>query len=360
MNKFVTTIAITIALQTAIAQSVYKYQVEKINNDIYVLHPLISDYRWVTANIIVIINETDVLVVDSGLLPDAAFEAIKEIRKLTPKPVRYLVNTHWHGDHWQGNEAFAKTYPGLQIIATEQGKLSMEENGMVWVKTLYLKHHNNYVNIYEKAVAEKSLDGEALTDPKLSELKTAVVDMKKDIESLKKLNPVLPNTTYSDKLVITDKKREIQLLYYGVANTSGDAIVYLPGEKILITGDLVVHPAPYESGMFSPEWLEVMRKMNTLDYQVLLPGHGEVQHDKAYVNFLIAYFAEIISQIRTAYVTSGISSPEELRKVVTDKTVGDKLVAQDPAYQKFVDQVGTGFVSAAIGTASKRVIQGKK
>jgi len=111
--------------------------------------------------------------------------------------------------------------------------------------------------------------------------------------------------------------------------------------------------------MFSPEWRDVMKKMNALDYTILLPGHGEIQHSKAYVDFLIAYFTDIIAQVKEAYVTNGVSSVDELKKVVTDKTVTDRLsgIAE---YKPFVAQLSPGFVHAAITTAAKRIIQGKK
>ncbi len=104
------------AINLVSAQSVYNYEVEKIVEDVYLLKPKINRYRWVTANIVVIVNADDILVVDSGLLPAAAAEAIKEIKKISSKPVRYLLNTHWHGDHWQGNEAFARNIQVCKLL----------------------------------------------------------------------------------------------------------------------------------------------------------------------------------------------------------------------------------------------------
>ncbi|MEJ0029532.1 MAG: MBL fold metallo-hydrolase [Bacteroidota bacterium] len=210
MRSHIIAFILGLSFNHAAAQSAYSYQVEKVNPDIYVLKPTISDYRWVTANIIVIVNESDVMVVDSGLLPEAATEAIKEIKKITPKPVRYLVNTHWHGDHWQGNEVFKRTYPGIDIISTEQTKLALQENGLVWVNKLYPKNYGGFIDTYEKAIAEKSLYGEALSDTQVAELKTTLTDVRKDIDGIKKIIPVLPNLTYSERMVISDKKREIQ------------------------------------------------------------------------------------------------------------------------------------------------------
>lgn len=348
-----------LSLSQSSAQSFYKYEVQKVANDVFVLKPVISDYRWVTSNIVLIVNENDLLVVDSGLLPDAGSEAIKEIKKISSKPVRYLVNTHWHGDHWQGNEAFEKTFPRIQIIATEQGKKGMEENGLVWARKLYIKHFENYIGGYDKAIAEKSLDGKSLSDAEVSNLKIATTQFKQDLEGMKHLNPVLPNVTFSERVVITSGKREIDFLYLGVGNTSGDAVLYLPNEKIVIAGDLVVHPSPYESGMFSPEWLETSQKLAALDFQILIPGHGEVQNGKDYLNFLNSLFAEIIKQVKNAYLSNGISGADDLKKAVTHKSVTDEL-SKVNSNKPFIGKLESGFIPQAIQTSFKRIIQGKK
>jgi cyclase len=355
---FITGLLLLISSTNLSGQSFFKYNVEKVTNDIYVLKPQISEYRWVTANIVVVINESDVLVVDSGFLPAAADEAIKEIKKLTPKPVKYLVNTHWHGDHWQGNESFVKAFPNVEIIATEQGLKGIKRNGMVWVEQLYNRYLQNYLEGYEKAVIEKSIDGKPMTDAQVEELKAAIVQVKQDIASVKQLKPVFPSVTYSDKMVLNKGQRDIQLLYFGVGNTSGDAVVYLPKEKVLITGDLVVHPSPYESGMFSPEWLEVSKKVGELDYQLLIPGHGDVQKDHHYLDFLNAFFEEIIKQVGQAYV-NGKTKVDDIKLVVTHQSVMDEL-NKTAAYREFTKNLENDFVPAAINTSFKRIMQGKQ
>src|SRR5262249_55798317 len=71
-------------------------------------------------NSVVVVNENDVLVFDTFSRPSTARTLLAEIRKITNKPVRYLVNSHHHPDHWSGNEVFAEAFPGVEIIATEQ------------------------------------------------------------------------------------------------------------------------------------------------------------------------------------------------------------------------------------------------
>lgn len=331
---------------------------EKATENVYVLKPDISKYRWVTSNIVIVINDADVLVVDSGLLPEAAEEAIKEIRKLTDKPVRYLINTHWHGDHWQGNGAFAKAFPELDIIATDHGYKGIARNGMVWANKLYPKHFQNYVTSYEKSVKEKQIDGKLLNDLELKELKEGLAEMKNDLNGIKRLIPKFPTMTYSESLTIRSGEREIQLLYLGVGNTSGDAIIYLPKEKILIAGDLVVHPSPFESGMFSPEWLETSKKLEALDFNLLIPGHGDILKGHAYLQFLNALYEEVILQVDEAY-KNGISKGDEIKDVVTHKTVTDKL-SKKIDFREFVKALEPDFVPAAVRNSYLRIIQGKQ
>lgn len=330
----------------SISQNRYSYTTEKITDNIYVLKPNINNYRWVTANIVVIINNDDVFVVDSGLLPSAGEEAIKEIKKLTNKPVRYLLNTHWHGDHWQGNEAFAKAYPGLQIIASEKNKQAIERNGMLWVKIFY----NRYLGMMlkEDEASLRNQDSvQTMTSEQKIELEEGLKQVKLDSAEMLTLKPVFPNTTFSDKMVISSGDRDIELYYLGIGNTIGDAIVYLPKEKILITGDLVVYPSPFESGAFSKDWINTSLKLQkSFRYDILIPGHGAVQHDTTYLEYLNALFKEIAKQMNDAF-SSGNVDANTVVTIVTYKTVTDEL-NRDLRFVKYTKMLDPGFIGAAI------------
>jgi glyoxylase-like metal-dependent hydrolase (beta-lactamase superfamily II) len=83
-------------------------------------------------NSVVVINESDVLVFDTFSRPSSARQVLAEIKKLTPKSVRYVVNSHWHPDHWSGNEVFAVEFPGLEIIASEETRRFMLNIANAW------------------------------------------------------------------------------------------------------------------------------------------------------------------------------------------------------------------------------------
>ena len=83
-------------------------------------------------NSVVIVNANDVLVFDTFTRPSTARTVLAEIRKLTDKPVRYVVNSHHHPDHWSGNEVYAQAFPGLEIIASEETRQFMLNIANAW------------------------------------------------------------------------------------------------------------------------------------------------------------------------------------------------------------------------------------
>src|SRR5438128_9147884 len=87
-------------------------------------------------NSVAIVNDVDVLVFDTTTRPSTAEQIIAEIRKITDKPVRFVVNSHWHPDHWSGNQAYAAAFPGLEIIATEKERDLMLNMTSLWPKLL--------------------------------------------------------------------------------------------------------------------------------------------------------------------------------------------------------------------------------
>lgn len=357
MKRFSFVLLIFVSV-TARSQPVYHYDVTKVMDGIYLLEPVINDYRWVTANVIVIVNDNDVMVVDSGLTPAAGAEAIKEIRRITSKPVKYLVNTHWHGDHWQGNEAFVAAYPGVEVVASAEGRNGIMRNGMLWVRQFYNKYLQLMIDDYE-ATIQKGItrEGKKLSEPEMNTLKAGLADVKLDLAAIKSLKVTPPTLTFEKQMTITKGSREIQLHHLGWGNTTGDAIVYLPAEKLLITGDLVVSPSPYESASFSREWFETSKKLREFSFNYLLPGHGKLQTDASYLDYLNALFAEIIKQINAAF-TQGKNTVEEASTAVTNDSVVAEM-SKDDRYKKFLKDLAPSFVPACVKSALQKAREGK-
>src|SRR5215471_6810543 len=107
-------------LETDVAKAQAMLIHEDLGNGVHVFRaPEDLDY-WTSTNSVVVINGDDVVVFDSATRAVTAKAVIAEIRKLTPKPVRALINSHWHQDHWSGNDEYQKAFPGLRIVASEE------------------------------------------------------------------------------------------------------------------------------------------------------------------------------------------------------------------------------------------------
>jgi cyclase len=170
--------------------------------------------------------------------------------------------------------------------------------------------------------------GEKLTDKEKAQLSEELKVYKDVLPKIKTIRLVLPTVTFDQQLTLHQGDRTIQILYFGRGNTRGDVAVYLPREKVLVTGDLLVHPVPFAYGSFLGEWIQSMKKLRELDADVIVPGHGPVMHDKEYVNTVIELLESVVSQVRDA-AGRGLSL-EETRKAVKLESFRRRLAGDDP------------------------------
>ena len=111
---------------------------------------------------------------------------------------------------------------------------------------------------------------------------------------------VLPNETVTDVLRIDDPIAPVELHFFGVANTHGDLMAWLPRQKVAVSGDAVVLPTPYGFNVSTIPWLETLHRLEQLPFTTLIPGHGSVQHDRRYLATLEWSMRDIAAKARAA------------------------------------------------------------
>jgi cyclase len=239
-------------------------------------------------NSIAILSSDGVLVFDTNGTRDASAAVLAQIRALTDKPVRWIVNSHWHWDHWYGTETYVRAFPGVHIVTHEKNRQMMEGPALDFNRPFMDEQLPAYI---------KSVEARAAASPDLASL---VAADKAFYDEKKNVRPVPANVTFSDRMMIELGERHIEVLNYGRGVTPGDTFVYLPEEKVLLLGDLIVNPITFALSGYPTEWLRVLERIDRLDADVIVTGHGAPLRDKALLHETMDVFRVLLREGKAA------------------------------------------------------------
>lgn len=275
----------------------------------------LGDAANVDGTAVAIINDTDVVVVDAQWTPATARRVIAELRTLTNKPVRYVITTHWHGDHWFGNQAYAEAFPGVEFVAHANTAIDLEAEEIPTLEKTKSDALPGFIGAIEQVLASgKRRSGQALTASDSARLRRQIDAVRWAIPAFREVQPVRPTLTIADSLVLRRGARTIVVRYLGRGNTRGDLSVWLPAERVLVTGDLLVNPAPYSFGSFLGDWVATLGKLRALPATVIIPGHGAIQRDWRYLDLVVELLESTRAQARAA-VAKGLDLEATRRAV---------------------------------------------
>jgi glyoxylase-like metal-dependent hydrolase (beta-lactamase superfamily II) len=281
-----------------------KFEMVKVSEGVYAAIRKEPPGLTVNANSVFIINEDDVVVVDTTLTPSTAREELAALRRLTTKPVRYVINTHWHDDHIMGNGVYREAFPNVEFIAHARTLEYLLATGLTNRRqAMSEKGYPQFIAAL-KGRLEKNVS--VLGGPLSDEERTTLASDIQIAERYMAENPgaqvALPTITLEDRLTLHRGSRTIDIRYLGRGHTSGDIVVHLPEASILITGDLVIYPVPYVGNPQSHpgDWSATLEKLINLHPAVIIPGHGPVLHDDSYLKLMAGLFASIRQQVEAA------------------------------------------------------------
>lgn len=235
-----------------------------------------------------------VLVVDTHSSPAAARALIRQIGRLTPKPVRYVVNTHFHYDHWQGNEAYTGVWPaGIDIISSETTRERLAAFGATRAKALLAGFDRQLALLRQRRDTTEDAAARARLADSVQAAEAAV-------DGLRRMELVLPTLTFDRSLVLRRGAAEVHLLFLGRGHTDGDVVVFLPRERVLIAGDLLTASVPVMGDSHPYDWIRTLEALQRLDFDVVLSGHGDVLRGKETVQLWIDYFRALMEATAAA------------------------------------------------------------
>jgi len=289
MKRFAVICAVILIV--ALGKSVYAQQgLTKIADNVYSYVDVknAEPGNSFAANAGIIIGTDGILVVDTLVSAKEAQRFLTDIRKVSSKPIKYVVNTHYHLDHAYGNGVFAKE--GGILIGSTADRKNLEQKG-----TATLKRAGEY------GLSEEEMRGTEI---------------------------VLPSVTFTDRMTVYLGNETVELMYVAPSHTEGSVLVYLPERKILFAGDILFtdfHPYMGEGDLAG--WLTALDYILGLDVATIVPGHGpisakkDVEKMKAYLKLFDRKARDLAAQSCDAdYIAA------ELRKSLPRRSQGEFLI----------------------------------
>jgi glyoxylase-like metal-dependent hydrolase (beta-lactamase superfamily II) len=256
------------ALETVAADAGARMQ-RLAENAYVILHDDATD-EWPHGNTGVVVGRTGAFVIDSCYLPSRAKADIALIRKVTPLPVRFLMTTHWHFDHNNGAVAYRDAFPGVTLIA--------ERNTARWIEL-----NQQYWKALSTAAGSPRRESLAKLEAELGKDADVVVRRKSELAELETLEIVPPTQLFDGRLTIDFEGTPIEIENRGPANSPDDSTIWLPRERILFAGDILVQsPLPYVGASWPVHWSRVAHALETVPAALIVPGHGPVMTDHSY------------------------------------------------------------------------------
>jgi len=266
-------------------------------------------------NAVAIITDEGVVMFDTSGTPDTGQTILSEVRKLTDKPVVYVINSHWHWDHWGGNQVFKAAFPNVQVLSHAKNRDLMMNVAVAWNAPGLEKELPDYINYQKQQLA--TAEAKHVSEAELAKKRELLAEDESFLQQKRSVTYIFPEVTFSDSATLYLGGREIRVLH-ARAITPGDTYVYLPKEKILITGDILVNPIPFAvGGSYPQEWIETLQNLNQLEIDAIIPGHGEAERDGSYLQRNLKLFQRVLADVKTAKANG--SNLDQTKKALMNK-----------------------------------------
>ena len=277
----------------------------KIADGVY--HAVGTGSLVVMSNAAIIEGDRDVLVVDSHVSPGGAWALREELKSITSKPIRYVVNSHYHFDHSHGNQIYG---PEAQIIGHEFARemILAGKSQDSRAREFFVGSVPGQIEAMKKQLASTA-DAAAK-----AKLESQIAIQQNHVEGTNAVRPTPPTVTLNDRMTLHLGSREVRIMFMGRGHTGGDVVVFLPRERVIATGDLIVEGTSYAGDAYIPEWIDTLEKVQALDFDTVLPGHGMAFKGRAKFDHFQSYLRLLWSESKRMH-DAGVPMEEAARMI---------------------------------------------
>ncbi len=309
------TAALALGTATATASDDSPFVLEAVAEGVWVARQPEAN-RFNDANVALIETDRELVVIDAPADLETARAILALVPTLSPKPVRYLANSHFHSDHTRTNYLFQDAHPEIEIL----GHKSLVEdipNRAAPDLDQEIALYRREIPAAETRLAEGIDRQGAELDQTGKELLAGQIERAKNrLEGLDEVRWVVPTVAIEGTLTLHRPTGDI-VLRTAEAHTRGDLLVHLPAAGVLVTGD-VVDDLPFGGHGYPSAWIEVLRELEALEWRVLIPGHGRVREGKDHLIAVRELLEAIVAQARVAATRHAEIEPAEAWFLASD------------------------------------------
>ena len=290
------------------------YRFEKIGDGVFFATG--TGVMTTMSNSMIIVNSDHLMLVDTSVSPAAARALVAQIKEeISPRPIKYVFNSHYHFDHSHGNQIFGDD---VEIIGHEYIRTMHQTN------VLQQRTNKSFSEGLPAQIADMKQQIAKAGDAKeRAQLETAMHVTEAHAKAIQEVTPKPPNVTFTDVMTLHKGGREVQVLFLGRGPTGGDTMIYLPAERIVFTGDFFegrpgAGVLSYLGDAFIDEWPASLERLKALDFDVIVPGHGAPLKERQQITDFQNYLRDFWRQAR-ALRLQGATAEQAAQKMDMSK-----------------------------------------
>jgi len=299
------------------------FDLQKVANGVYFAQA--RPQALLNCNAAIFVRSKDVVVVDAHSKPSAAASLIRQIKgEITEKPVRYVVNTHFHWDHTQGDHAYRLTGEKVDFIASSATKQLMSDLAVARMKASVEAVPKQIDALRDRAARSTSAAEKAFCADQIAQMKAYETE-------LKDYTLELPTITFDTSYLLRDPAFDLHIDFHGHSHTAGDVFVFCPQQRAIATGDAIHGFLPNIADGFPRAWPGTIDTVGRADFQYLIGGHGPLQTDRTVMISQRNYIEEL-----TGKVAEGKKEGLSLAEMQQRFTVASLKSLQSNGYKEFL------------------------
>jgi len=269
------------------------------------------------------------VIVDAQSNEAATRRTLEAIRKRANKPVRYVVNTHWHDDHIVGNRIYREAFADVRFVAHQASLTYLPGDGKQNRDKFHRAIPDALAGMRKTLESGRTKAGQPLTDEQRASLASDIHLAEGYLTVPDDFVPMLADVPVSDKFEIREPGCAVDVLALGSAHTTGDLVVRVA--DVVFVGDMIGAPVPLVGADQSRvrEWSGTLKRARDLNAKVIVPGHGPVMRDYQQLDRISLLMATIVKRVDEARAGAETLEVARNRIDISDlrkQFAGDSLV----------------------------------